>query len=445
MASQRNVKWRRDSKQVATRRTIQHEYLRMLNEANFSFLPGAKEPYGIQRKVMRSVNEQFYGNSRMKTTPQQVSEWVRRVRENNYDVTSCKQDYSESSQNSRLFYEAEQKRIRDYIREEKLKCTEIESVWSDKEQKLITVSASSARRIMKKQLGDEPSHVAAKPKGFKVGGMTAHHNKARLTEARYWNNKPQDEINGMVFADESKMRFRDHPNKQVDIEWCFRGDASEVNWHEAPRHCTQINLFIVITRQGILMYDLYDKNMSKALYEEKLPTIREKLDELGAGFEMTYYMHDNAWRGARPTRALNQFIGEGRWTQYMGAPCKKNHKTMRTPVTDKPCKVPRKRCSCDFPDGPVHAAYNPKLNLAENVFAELDRQLLKNKRADNEKGKTWLVQRTKRRTFWKRQVRRAIRQVNKDKEFFENQYAGFKVRCQAFIASRGKRLKTSKW
>ena len=47
-------------------------------------------------------------------------------------------------------------------------------------------------------------------------------------------------INGMVFADESKMRFRDHPNKQIDIEWCFRGDASEANWHEAPRHCTQI-------------------------------------------------------------------------------------------------------------------------------------------------------------------------------------------------------------
>ena len=82
---------------------------------------------------------------------------------------------------------------------------------------------------MKKQLGDEPSHVAAKPKGRKVGGMTAHHNKAILTEARYWISKTQNEIDGMVFADESKMRFCEHPNKQIDIEWCFRGDASEVN------------------------------------------------------------------------------------------------------------------------------------------------------------------------------------------------------------------------
>ena len=444
MTAKRDVKWRRASELAATRRTIQHEYLRMLNEADFSFRTGDKEPYGLQRKVMRSVNQQFYGPTRMKTNPQQVSDWVRRVRENNYEVTSCEQDYSESSQNSRVFFDAEQQRIRDFIRDEKMKCTEIESVWSDEDQKMITVSASSARRFMKKQLGDEPSHVAAKPKARKVGGMTAHHNKARLTEAKYWNNKAQEEIDGIVFADESKMRFREHPNKQIDIEWCFRGDASEVNWHEAPRHCTQINLFLVITKNGILMYDLYDKNMSKADYEEKLPTLREKLDE-AEDFEMTYYMHDNAWRGARPTRALNEFIGEGRWTQYMGTPCKKNHPTMRTPKSNRPCKVPKLRCPCVFPDGPIHAAYNPKLNLTENVFAELDRQLLKNKRADIEKGKTWLVQRTKRKVFWKRQVRKAIRQVNKNKEYFANQYASFKTRCQAFIASRGKRLKTSKW
>ena len=54
-----------------------------------------------------------------------------------------------------------------------MECTEIESVWSDKEQKLIAVSASSARRAMKRQQGGEQSHVAA----HKVGGMTAHHNK----------------------------------------------------------------------------------------------------------------------------------------------------------------------------------------------------------------------------------------------------------------------------
>ena len=85
MTAKRDVKWRRDSRLVATRRTIQHEYLRMLNDANFSFRPGDREPHGLQRRVMESVNQQFYGPTRMKTNSQQVSDLVRRVRENNYE------------------------------------------------------------------------------------------------------------------------------------------------------------------------------------------------------------------------------------------------------------------------------------------------------------------------------------------------------------------------
>ena len=118
---------------------------------------------------------------------------------------------------------------------------------------------------------------------------------------------------------------------------------------------------------------------------------------------------------------------------------------MRTPVTDKPCKVPRKRCNCTFPDGPVHAAYNPKMNLVEETFAEIDRTLLRMKRDDALRGNSWLVDRSHRKAFWKRKLRMAIRRVNNNKEFFKAQYAGYKKRCNAFIKSRGKRLKTSKY
>ena len=169
-----------------------------------------------------------------------------------------------------------------------------------------------------------------------------------------------------------------------------------------------------------MLWDIYDKNMTKAHYESMLPQIREQIDANET--EFSYYMHDNAWRGARPTVALNVHIGEDKWTQYMGEPCKKDHPTMRTPVTNRPCKVPKKRCGCEFPDGPVHAAYNQKLNLVEETFAEIDRQLLKNKRADELKGISWLVERTKRKQFWKIQLRKAIKKVNKDKQFFINQY-----------------------
>ena len=329
------------------------------------------------------------------------------------------------------------------VREEKLKCTEIATVFSEKEQTQVTVSASSDRRFMKRKYDDEPSHVAAKPKGMKVGGMSAHHNKCRLVEARFWNRQHQDVIDGMWFADESKMRFREHRNKQIDIEWCFRGDASQVNWYETPRHTTQVNLFLVQSRSGIMLFDIYDRNMTKAVYAELLPSIGDQIANWNGDF--SYYMHDNAWRGARPVRELNEYIGFGKWTKYMGEPCKVDHPTMRTPVTDVPCKVPRKRCNCNFEDGPVHAAYNPKLNLVENTFEEIDRILLLNKRADALKDISWSVPKTERLRFWRRQLKKAIRKMNKNKQYFINQHDGYKNRCKAFIKSRGKRIKNQRW
>ncbi len=177
-------KFLRQSKLIVTRRAIQHEFLRLLVEADFSFNTDDAEPRGIQRRVMEAVNVQYYGRQKLKTNPQQVSEWVARVRQNEYQVTDVRQNYKTSSQNARKFFEAEQKRIREFIVEEKIKCTEIATVWSDKEQEQISVSRESARRILKRKFGDEPSMVAAKPKGHHVGGNSAHHNKCRLLEAK---------------------------------------------------------------------------------------------------------------------------------------------------------------------------------------------------------------------------------------------------------------------
>ena len=85
------------------------------------------------------------------------------------------------------------------------------------------------------------------------------------------------------------------------------------------------------------------------------------------------------------------------------------------------------------------------MNLVEETFAEIDRELLKMKRADAIRGNSWLVDRSQRKAFWKRKLRMAIRRVNANKDFFKAQYAGYKKRCNAFIKSRGKRLKTSKY
>ena len=88
---------------------------------------------------------------------------------------------------------------------------------------------------------------------------------------------------------------------------------------------------------------------------------------------------------------------------------------------------------------------NPKLNCVENTFAEIDAELLRLRRADAVKGKSWIVPKTKRKAFYKRKLRMAIRRVNNNKEYFKAQYASYKERCNDFIRSRGKRLKKSKW
>ena len=210
-------------------------------------------------KVLEAVNKIRYGRSTLSTNRQQVSVWVSRARDNGFQVTSVQQDYTRSSQNRRKFHDFEQQLIRDTVRHQRLKCNEMQSIYSIEKNERISVSESSVRRILKRPFREEPSMVAAKPKGYRVGGNTAHHNKCRYVEAKYWNSMNQEDINGIWFADESKMTFREHPNKQIDIQWVLRGEATEANWYEHPRHPGQINLFIVQSIHGI---ELYGRHLS---------------------------------------------------------------------------------------------------------------------------------------------------------------------------------------
>ena len=338
----------------ATRRAIQHEFIRELGEAGFSFRANATEPRGIQARVMRSVNKMYNGRTRLKTNRNQVSNWVARVRNNKYRATPVKQDYSQSSQNNRQFFEAEQKLIRDTVREQELKCSELASVWSTVENEEIAVSESTVRRYLKRPFKDEPSMVPARPNGFLVGGKTAHHRKCRRLEAEFWNGLSQDKIEGIWFADESKITFREHPNRQIDIKWVFRGEAGSANWYEKPKHPGQINLFLVMSIKGIELYDIYKHNMTLDQYKEMIPQIREEINKSDAPF--SYFMHDNAWRDAQPKAELNEYIGRGKWTKYMGPPCWKPSTTRFTPIRKKPVREAKLRCSCTFPQGPIHAA-----------------------------------------------------------------------------------------
>ena len=84
----------------ATRRAIQHEYLRLLSAADFSFEEGTKEPRGIQARVVENVNKMRNRNETLETHHVQVQRWVKRVRKNKWQVTDTKTNYSTTSQNS---------------------------------------------------------------------------------------------------------------------------------------------------------------------------------------------------------------------------------------------------------------------------------------------------------------------------------------------------------
>ena len=89
------------------------------------------------------------------------------------------------------------------------------------------------------------------------------------------------------------------------------------------------------------------------------------------------------------------------------------------------------------------------MNIAEEAFAQLDRILTTNKRKDAANGKPWYNKyrndTAAKKKWWKRQITKAINQLNKDDEWFQKTYGSSYNRCKQFIKSRGKRLKTSKY
>ena len=164
--------------------------------------------------------------------------------------------------------------------------------------------------------------------------------------------------------------------------------------------------------------------MNKTYYKKLVKMIGSISEE--ADIDFTCYLHDNLWRGNKPVDELNAYIGEGKWIKYMGAPCKRNHATMLY-KSGRPRKVDKEQCTCRFPEGPVHAAYNPKMNLVEETFAEIDRQIKRNHVEDQKKDQpiVWPSKGVGKRTFWKKQLEKAVQQVGANGSFFERQYNGY--------------------
>ena len=363
---------------------------------------------------------------------------------NGWGLVAPQMDRSKARYNRQIFDDEEQVSIKLLVKQNKLKVGQLGTQFSKKKGKNMTISSTTGRRILKRAHTGTPSMWPAVPKKMKVGGRTDHHRRCRLEQAIWIIRMGQDYVNGMLMADESKMTFRINKNRQIDIEWVFRGQAEESNWYDTPRHPGQINLFLCISRNGIELHELYMKNMNKAKYKDLMISVGQISKE--ADIDFSCYLHDNLWRGNQPVKELDAAFGRDKWTKYMGAPCKTQHDYL-TYKNGKPKLVDKDDCTCTFPTGPVHAAYNPKMNLTEKVFAKLDEQIKKNFASDQEQVPpiVWPVKGTGKMTFWMKQLERAIAQVGQNKEYFAALYDGYLRTAQLYIASRGERLRTSKY
>ena len=87
------------------------------------------------------------------------------------------------------------------------------------------------------------------------------------------------------------------------------------------------------------------------------------------------------------------------------------------------------------------------MNLVEETFAEIDRQIKRNHVEDQKKDQpiVWPSKGVGKRTFWKKQLEKAVQQVGANGSFFERQYNGYLKRAQLYTESRGNRLKSSKY
>jgi hypothetical protein len=141
-------------------------------------------------------------------------------------------DYTESSQNRRVLSDEDIGKIRKQVLTKKLKANEVlYAVWSESKQTNITLSTSTINRVLKRKWGDEPSMIAAVPKPMRIMGNASHYNRCRKHEAEFWLAKDDQYIEGMWFGDESKITFREHKNRAIDIVWTLRGTAGATNWY----------------------------------------------------------------------------------------------------------------------------------------------------------------------------------------------------------------------
>ena len=77
------------------------------------------------------------------------------------------------------------------------------------------------------------------------------------------------------------------------------------------------------------------------------------------------------------------------------------------------------------------------MNITENAFNQLVQILEKKRKSDLSKGKEWPRRSAGAKAFWKRQIRAAVREFDKDKSWFSNAWDSYLDRHKDIVKQNG--------
>lgn len=178
----------------------------------------------------------------------------------------------------------------------------------------------------------------------------------RLTLAKEWRNKPEDEINSLVFADESKVSLNDHGQRSM---WVFPGDT--VVPRERKRRDENVNSFQIFACIGHNFR--FITSLRPAAPRQVYPRGRPKKGEV---------------RPPKEKRVV-RLNGEG----YLNRCVMPMRRAMRGRILfhdgARPhiAGVVKNWCTANRLKVVQNAPYTPQMNPVENIFPLLHREITK--------------------------------------------------------------------
>lgn len=234
-----------------------------------------------------------------------------------------------------------------------------------------------------------PTLELSEPKTTRIRHHTAHHRRFRKEIAGLVMRKPASFALNMHFSDEMSIPIAITPNKKNDVILVPKGSRSSTNIRRVTKGSDKqcFSLFWVITRHGVLTYDLYVNNFDMQffealLYDKVQPAIQSAKQR---GEKVSVFVHDNVSNSrSYPEDALNDIYGRSHHWRHSPPICKvksgeKQHiaydrKDGRHIEYDRDEYVACEECECRVREG-VYASASPDMNLAENAQGML-RQML---------------------------------------------------------------------